>query len=110
MNQNQLLTRLSLKYTLESGIRLKQRQTFISDKLLIDNLDLIQEDLKEVQVLDNIQFLNTDHPYKYTIKGRKTPHIVSNIRFGLFLDKSKYNILVTKCDKGIMNLLAYELA
>lgn len=111
MNQQALLTRLSLAYALDAGIRLRQSVHFVEQKSYKDTLDLLKEDLQEVQVLNDIQLFDTGHPYKYTIKGRKTPHIISNVRFGLTVPIGvKLNILITKCDKGIMNLLTYELA
>lgn len=111
MNQQALLTRLSLAYAVDAGIRLRQGVHFVEQKLYTDTINLVQEDLKEVQVLNNVQLINANHPFKFTIKGRKTPHLVSNIRFGLSIPEGKtINILVTKCDKGIMNLLTYELA
>jgi hypothetical protein len=110
MNQQALLIRLSLAYAFDAGIRLKQSVKFIEQDVHKDKLNLIEEDLKDVQILNEVELLPTEHPYKYTIKGRKNPHIVSNIRFGLFIPENKLNILITKCDKGIMNLLTYELA
>lgn len=110
MNQT-LLTKLSLRFSLESGVRLRQSTKFIENKLKEDTLQVINESLQDTQVLSGVYLLVTDHPYKFKIKGRKTPHILHNIQYALHLvENQKYNILVTKCDKGIMNLLTYELA
>lgn len=109
MKQDQLLTKLSLKFALEQGIRLQQSSNFIETKSKEERLDLTQEYLKDVQVLTDVQIQYTDHVYRYKIKGRKSPHLIDNTLFGLYTENTvKYNILVHKCENGILKLLTYE--
>lgn len=109
MNQNQALTKLSLKFALEQGIRTCQSITSITSEDKSNKLRLTQEFLKDAIVLSNVKLEITDHPYKFKIKGRKSPHSLENIRFGLNIELDKeYNILVTKCENGILKLLTHE--
>lgn len=96
---------------MEEGVRTQQSVSFISVKLMNDKLELIQDFIKESQVLNNVQLVATDHPYKYKIKGRTSPHIVENILYGHYIEEERnYNILISKDDSCILKLLTYELS